>query len=132
MSRSGYGPDEVWRVRVKNGEHISEPLMFTFTAARPTRKRSSKRRARPSGTVASTLWAMTKLHTHEHAGKLSAPSEEDNDERRAEASQAEGEEMSEVDVALQELANQFDMAERGLDRPRGARRRSGAIWPIAM
>ena len=62
-----HGPDEV-EVRVKNGEHISEPLMFTFTAAPDQEADLEKARQakRDRG-----------QHVHEHSDY--PPSEEEDD-----------------------------------------------------
>ena len=70
-----HGPDEV-EVRVKNGEHISEPLMFTFTAAPDEEKELEK--ARQAKRDRGQHVVGDDEHKHEHADY--PPGEEDNGE----------------------------------------------------
>ena len=70
-----HGPDEV-EVRVKNGEHISEPLMFTFTAAPDQEKELEK--ARQAKRDRGQQVAGDDEHKHEHADY--PPSEEEDDD----------------------------------------------------
>ena len=59
-----HGPDEV-EVRVKNGEHISEPLMFTFTEAPDQEKELEK--ARQAKRDRGQHVVGDDEHKHEHA-----------------------------------------------------------------
>ena len=70
-----HGPDEV-EVRVKNGEHLSEPLMFTFTAA-PDQE-ADLEKARQAKRDRGQQVAGDDEHKHEHADY--PPSEEEDDD----------------------------------------------------
>ena len=80
-----HGPDEV-EVRVKNGEHVSEPLMFTFTDPEEDEAKLKKRRADDRDFKAKLDRDDKHKHEHEHADEHKhehadyPPSEEEDDE----------------------------------------------------
>ena len=71
-----HGPDEV-EVRVKNGEHISEPLMFTFTAA-PDQEKELEKARQAKRDRGQQVAGDHDEHKHEHADY--PPSEEEDDD----------------------------------------------------